>query len=178
MKLSVITATLIILALSLASCSKRGSIEDTESSMNDDPILNDNQYANVENETIFTIHEKLADELMNSGQEVFEVVIEVTDCASARTAATKLSNIESRLNKVYEELKTLDPPPAELRATIRNRMNERDEVMWSLQGKVNTIIKSLDSESSSLLTAAMMKCSAVMENNRDEFQRHFRFDEQ
>ena len=178
MKLSVITATLIILALSLASCSKRGSIEDTESSMNDDPILNDNQYANVENETLFTIHEKLADELMNSGQEVFEVVIEVTDSASARTAATKLSNIESRLNKVYEELNTLDPPPAELRATIRKRMNERDEVMWSLQGKVNTIIKSLDSESSSLLTAAMMKCSAVMEKNRDEFQRHFRFDEQ
>lgn len=178
MKVGPITAHLIIFCLALSSCDKPDKSV-AESRANQDSALPGDQHTAVTTEQpVPAIHEKLAGELMDSGQEVFESVLEVSDSASAQVAATKLSDIEARLNKIYDELKTLDPPPPEVRASIRKRMNESDKVMWSLQGKVNQAINSLDSESAKLIKLSVMKCSAVMTNNKDEFQRHFRFDEQ
>jgi hypothetical protein len=177
MKVRSITIHIIVLCVALSSCdnSDKG---DAESQADQNLPHLDIQSNPDTSEPAMTIHEKLAENLMNSGREVFECVLEVSDSASVKVAATRLSDIEARLNKIYDELKTLDPPPPEVRASIRRKMNESDKVMWSLQGKVNEVINSLDTESANLIKSSVMKCSAVMTNNKDEFQRHFRFDEQ
>jgi hypothetical protein len=169
---------LAILALALAGCDRTGKQKNAETGVKNDSAQPGNEQAHEVSEPSLTRQEQLAGELMASTQEVFECVLEVSDTESAKVAERHLGKIESQLKRTYEELRTLNPAPAEVRAGIRKKMDENDKVMWSLQNKVNAVIGSLRSEDSKRITDAIMRCSKVIQAHHDDFKKHFLSDDQ